>query len=201
MQTTLLITLSLILITPVALADNHKNYQIDQKLSHVGFEIMKYKIGALVKGKFDRFSGSAKIAKGKVSGVSANIEVASINTENEKRDTHLRSPDFFDVARPANKIMSFRQSGTAPISARFNLRGDFTLKGVTKPIILNVQRIGKNHYKARTKINKAEYGVTWNRPLEKSLWKKFKGKVLGKTIIGEEIDIVLDIVLREKSSS
>ena len=170
--------------------------KIDTTRSQVGFEIMKYKIGEPVMGKFDRFSGSVTIKDGKMSDVSADIHVASINTKNEKRDNHLRSPDFFDVEKSANKIMKFRQGPPATIARNFKLRGNLTLKGVTRAVIMDVQQLGKNRFKARTQINKKDYGVTWNRPLEKSLWKRIKGAV-GKTVIGEEVGVVLDIALKK----
>ena len=172
-----------------------KTYKIDRVHSKVGFEIVKYKIGSPVQGRFDVFNGTVDIADGKMSNVSADIVVASINTENEKRDAHLRSPDFFAVEEASNKKMMFRQSEMATVSDNFKLKGNFTLKGVTKPIVLDVERVKENRYKANVRIDKRDYGVTWNKPLEKNLWKRIKG-VVGKTTIGENVDIVLDIILR-----
>ena len=178
----------------LALSAFAKTYEIHPNLSKVRFQIMKYKIALPVQGKFDQFGGSVDIENGEVINVRADIQVASINTDNEKRDKHLRSPDFFDIEKPANQIMSFRQTKGATIADRFQLEGNLTLKGITKKVILNVQQISPNHFMARGKINKKDFGITWNRPLEKSLWKKIKG-IVGKTVIGENVEIILDIVL------
>ena len=172
-----------------------KTYQIDPQRSQVKFEIVKYKIGAPVQGKFDQFSGSAVIVGNKIQGVIAKIKVASINTENDKRDQHLRSADFFGVDKEVNKTMIFKQTAAVTLATQFRLSGTLTLKGVTRPVVLRVERVSPVRLKARTKINKQDFGVTWNKPLEKSLWKRIKG-VVGKTVIGEEVDIFLDINLR-----
>ncbi|MCY4643868.1 MAG: YceI family protein [Bacteriovoracales bacterium] len=171
---------------------------IDAKKSRVGFEIVKYKIGATVEGNFDRFSGSVNIGKGSMmSGVTADIAVGSINTGKQKRDDHLRSADFFDVEKSENAVMKFRQGpGKVKIEDRFKLPGKLTLKGKTRDVSLDVKRVGPGRFKALTKINKDDFGVTWNRPLEKNLWKKFKG-IVGKTVIGSEVDVRLDIVLEK----
>ena len=127
--------------------------------------------------------------------VSTDIHMNSINTENEKRDAHLKSPDFFDVEKPAYSMMKFRQTKEAVVSKNFLMKGDLTLKGVTRSIVLAVEKVEDKEFKAKTRINKKDYGVTWNKPLEKSLWKRIKGS-LGKTVIGEEVDIVLHIFLK-----
>ena len=172
-----------------------KIYQIDPQRSQVTFEIVKYKIGVPVQGKFDQFSGSAVIVGNKIQEVIAKIKVASINTENDKRDQHLRSADFFGVDEETNKIMMFKQTAAVTLAPQFRLSGTLTLKGITRPVVLRVERVSPVRFKARTKINKQDFGVTWNKPLEKSLWKRIKG-VVGKTIIGEEVEIFLDINLR-----
>ena len=172
-----------------------KTYDIHPDRSRVEFEIMKYKIGSAIQGKFDRFKGSVHIKKGKVTDVRADIQVASINTDNEKRDKHLRSPDFFDVEKPSNRIMSFRQTEEATMAADFQVKGNLTLKGTTKKVVLDVKKVSLKRFKASVKINKKDFGVTWNAPLEKNLWKKIKG-IVGKTVIGEEVEVLLDIILR-----
>ena len=173
-----------------------KTYDIDKKKSHVGFEIVKYKIGKVVQGRFDVFSGSLDLVSGKMKNVKADISVISINTENEKRDAHLRSPDFFDGQNPIKKTMKFRQTKEASIQEKFDLEGELTLNGVTRPVTLSINKVFKTHFKARTRIDKTDFGMTWNRPLEKSLWKRIKG-IVGKRAIGDDVDVVLDIVLTE----
>lgn len=163
--------------------------------SKVGFSIQKHKIGAPVDGRFDDFSGTVTIADGMMSAVNVTIQMKSINTENEKRDNHLRSPDFFDVTTKGNETMTFVSNDSVKVANKFKLKGTLTLKGVTKDVVLDVAKTGDKKFSATTTINKSEFNVKWNRELEKSDWKKFKG-LIAKTVLGEDVDIKLMVHLQ-----
>ncbi len=162
--------------------------------SQIGFEIVKYKIAKVVEGKFDSFNGTIDLdeQKSEIKNVAVKIKTASINTGNEKRDGHLKSPDFFNAQE--HQEIAFVSTQSTKIASNFKLKGKLTMNGVTKDVLLNVERKNNNRFVGKTTINKLDYNIKWNKPLEKDKWTKVKG-VFGKNVIGNEVDIVLDIKL------
>ena len=148
---------------------------------------------ATVRGTFDKFDVTAIIDENDVSrsSVEATIEVASVNTRNEKRDNHLRSADFFDVAK--HPTITFKSKAVEKVQDNaYKVTGDLTLMGVTKEVVLDVtgspqaikdpwgnSRLGGA---ATTTINRMDYGLTRNTVLES-----------GGVAIGEEVEITIDI--------
>lgn len=166
-------------------------YQLDASHGEVGFAV-KHLMISTVKGAFDKKEGSFDFdeKKGELSNVVAKIDMASVNTREPKRDDHLRSPDFFDVKK--FPTMEFKSTGNVILKKdkKATLKGELTLHGVTKPINLDVvytgsandpwgnQRVG---FKATGKIKRDEFGVSWNKTLDK-----------GGAVVGNEVEISLD---------
>lgn len=126
------------------------------------------------------------------STVSASIDVASINSREAKRDAHLRSPDFLDVERFPR--IRFESREVVRDGDELLLKGDLTIKDVTRPVTLKVegptealtdpygnQRIGAS---ATTKIKRSDFGITWNVAIE-----------AGGVLVGDEVTIQLDVSL------
>lgn len=177
------------------------SFTFNQDSSTVGFEIIKFKIGSKVAGSFKKFAGTAELdeKKSELSKVVANVEVASIDTADAKRDEHLKSPDFFDTAKQAQ--MSFVQTGAVAVKPEFDLKGKLTIKGVTKDVTFKMKRSETKEnawvFNGVASINRLDYGVTWNKALEQSDWKSVLGK-LGKAVLDDNVDIKLSVRLVQK---
>lgn len=168
------------------------SWVIDSAHAGVHFSVRHMMISN-VKGEFGRVTGTLTYdaAEPKKAIVEATIDVSTINTRVEKRDTHLKSAEFFDVAKYPS--MTFK-STKVEVAGRGKLRvtGDLTLHGVTKAVKLDVQGptasvkdpMGNEHIAiaATTRINRKDFGLTWNKALE-----------AGGVVVGEEVAISLDI--------
>lgn len=148
-------------------------YQIDTAHSKVGFEIPHLVIST-VEGRFSKFDGDIVLAeKFEKSTVKVNIDLNSIETSNGKRDEHLKGSDFFDVAKyPQMKFEATEVKGTPEA---FQATGNLTLHGVTKKVTLDGKYLGtvadmmgnqKAAFSAKTKINRKDFGLTWNKAVE-----------------------------------
>jgi polyisoprenoid-binding protein YceI len=173
------------------------NWTIDPDHSNIGFKV-KHLMVSNVKGNFDKHTGvvdlnDKDITKSKVEVV---IDTASINTNVQKRDEHLRSADFFDVAKyPTMTFVS--KKVTKAGKDRLKVTGNLTLHGVTKEVILDVEPISKESKDpwgnirrgttATTKINRKDFGLVWNAALE-----------TGGVAVGDEITITLEIEMIKK---
>ncbi len=127
-----------------------------------------------VRGRFDRFSAALRVdEKFTLSTVTADIELASVNTNNADRDQHLRSGDFFGIEK--NGTMAFRSTSVSGAGEKYSLTGDLTINGITKPVTLDVEFTGaevypfdkKTHvgFSARAVINRGDFGMRFNVPL------------------------------------
>jgi polyisoprenoid-binding protein YceI len=146
-----------------------------------------------VKGQFRAVSGIVKLDEADLtrSRVEASIEAASIDTRNADRDAHLKSADFFDVATfPTLTFVSTRVTPTG--AGELAVEGDLTIHGVTRSVVFAVDgptpaakdpwgntRVGLS---ATTKINRKDFGLTWNAALE-----------TGGVLVGDEVTITLDV--------
>lgn len=149
------------------------NYQLDPAHSKVGFEIPHLVIST-VEGKFNNSEGSIELNdKFEKSKVKANVDIASIDTGNEKRDTHLKSPDFFDSGKYPK--MTFESVQVIGAAENFKLIGNLTIKGVTKKVTFDGKYLGsvvdgygnqKAAFSATTKINRKDFGLNWNSMVE-----------------------------------
>jgi polyisoprenoid-binding protein YceI len=168
-----------------------ETYSIDDNHSNVNFTI-RHLVGK-VTGQFQTFTGNFKYdpKDPKSWSAVAAIQAASINTGNAKRDDHLRSAEFFDVAK--FPTLTFKSTGITDIKDNTaKMAGELTMHGVTKPVVLNLeitppvkdpfgagQRMGAT---ATGKINRKDFGISYNKTLDS-----------GGLMLGEEVDIVLNI--------
>jgi len=151
-------------------------YNLDPAHSTIGFRV-KHLMISNVKGVFEKFRGSVNIDEKDISRskVEVSIDMASVNTNIAKRDDHLRSPDFFDVAKfPTMTFVSTKveKSGTDTLK----VTGNLTIKGVTRPVILSVdgptneikspQGEVKRGASATATINRQDFGVSWSKKLD-----------------------------------
>jgi polyisoprenoid-binding protein YceI len=148
-------------------------YEIDPVHSKVGFEISHLVIST-VEGKFDQYGGQI-VAGDKPELISTNVEIqtASINTSNEKRDGHLKSADFFEVEKFPK--MTFKSDKAIFSGSNVKVPGQLTIKGVTKPVTLEGKYMGtvkgmmgeeRMAAQLSTKISRKEFGLTWNKAIE-----------------------------------
>ena len=148
-------------------------WTIDPVHSEVGFSV-RHMMVSKVRGKFTRFSGQLVTgADPASSAVTAEIDMASIDTGNEQRDGHIRSADFFEVE--SYPTMTYRSTGVRVEGGEYILDGDLTLKGVTKsvPLSLELNGFGPDPYggtragfTATGDINRRDFGVNFNAALE-----------------------------------
>ncbi len=166
-------------------------WAIDPAHSEVGFSIRHLMISS-VKGRFGAFRGHLDFdeARPTEAAVDVEIDVASVDTGSADRDAHLRSPEFFDAdACPTIRFVSRR---VQPLDEdHFKVVGDLTLHGVTREVVLDVCYEGSGTdpwgnrragFTANTKINRKDFGLTWNAALE-----------TGGVMVGEDVKITLDI--------
>jgi len=167
-------------------------WNIDPVHSVVEFKV-KHMMISNVKGHFSKVSGTLNFdeAKPENSNVDATIEVASVNTRDEQRDGHLKSPDFFDVDKFPN--ITFKSTSVKATGAgRGIVEGNLTIHGVSRKVTLDVEgptEPGKDPWgntrigiQATTKISRKDYGLTWNAALE-----------TGGILVGDEVTITLDV--------
>ncbi len=169
-------------------------FQIDQSHSEIQFSA-RHMMVSKVRGVFDKWDGTIALdpAAPANTTVDITIDAASINTKDAQRDGHLRSPDFLNVEKfPSVTFKSTKVEVTGDNTAK--LTGDLTIVGVTKPAVLDVEYQGNAKspwgttsygFSAHTKINREDWGLTWNAALETGGW------LVGKEI---SIDIELELV-------
>lgn len=182
-----LVLLSVFLFGPTALA---APYKIDPDHTSVTFKIRH--VLSHVPGRFNQFEGSFDYdpEKPETWKVNATVQAASIDTNVAPRDKHLRSPDFFDVAKyPTLTFVSTGVTDVTPTSAKLN--GLLTIHGVEKPVVFDLEINGvakdpwgnvRASFTATTKVNRKDFGLTWNQALE-----------TGQFLVGEEVVIALEV--------
>ena len=172
-------------------------WTIDPDHSNVGFKV-RHLMVSNVKGNFDKHTATVEINDKDItkSKVEVSIDTNSINTNVQKRDEHLRSADFFDVAK--YPMMTFVSKKVAKAGKdRLKVTGDLTLHGVTRQVVLDVDAISKESKDpwgnirrgttATTKIDRKDFGLIWNKGLE-----------TGGVLVGDEITITLEIEMIRK---
>lgn len=168
-------------------------WQIDTQHSSIQFTVRHMMISK-VRGRFDSFSGSIDLNEEfpEQTVVDVQIDAATINTREEQRDGHLMSPDFLDVEN--FPTITFRSTGVERIGSNAaKLNGELTIRGVTKPVTLDVAYQGQATspwgatsvgFEASTTINRKDWGLNWNQALE-----------TGGILVGEEVKIDIEMEL------
>jgi polyisoprenoid-binding protein YceI len=164
-------------------------WAIDPAHSEVSFTV-RHLMVSKVRGTFTRFSGSVTVAENLLdSRAEATVEIDSIDTREPNRDNHLRSADFFEVAKYPE--MTFASTALRPDGGDYVLTGDLTIKGVTKPVdfTLEFNGVGPDPYggtragfSASTEISRSEFGVDIHLPLDG-----------GGVVVGDKVKILLEI--------
>lgn len=165
-------------------------WNLDATHSYAGFSVRHLMISN-VKGEFTELTGELQFDPERIeeSSVSIAIKAASINTREANRDGHLRSADFFDVEQYP-EILFQSSNWESKSNGDLLVMGDLTIHGKTRPVLLTVEatplmkdpwggtRVG---FSGKTKINRKEFGLTWNAALE-----------TGGVVVGEDITITLE---------
>lgn len=167
-------------------------WNIDPDHTNIGFKV-RHLMVSNVRGSFDKHTGvvdinDKDITKSKVEVI---IDTASINTNVQKRDEHLRSADFFDVAKYPTMTFVSKKIAKAGKN-KLKVTGDLTLHGITRQVVLDVEgptAVSKDPYGnfrrgavASTKINRKDFGLVWNATLE-----------TGGVVVGDEVTITLEV--------
>jgi polyisoprenoid-binding protein YceI len=169
-------------------------WTIDPVHSEVGFTV-RHMMVSKVRGKFNSFGGEVVTGDNPLdSSVTAEIDLSSIDTGNVDRDNHIRSADFFEV--DTHKTMTYRSTGVSVDGDDYRLDGELTLKGITKPVSLQLELGGfgpdpyggtRAGFTATGEIRRSDFGVDFNAVLETG------GVVVSdKVTLHLEIEAVLD---------
>ena len=165
-------------------------WNIDPAHSEVGFTV-RHLMVSKVRGSFKGFSGTITVADNALdSSVEASIDASTISTGEENRDGHLRSPDFFET--DAHPTWTFKSTSVKQSGSDFEVAGDLTVKGVTKPVTLHMEFNGVGQdpwggtragFTATTEISRKEFGVTFDVPTEGGV----------NVVVGDKIKVELEI--------
>ena len=183
------IAIAMLAILPVlAHADT---WNIDPAHTNVEFSVRHMMISN-VKGQFQKTSGTITTNGSDPASatIDATIDASSVDTRVEKRDMHLKSPEFLDVAK--YPTITFKSTKVEAAGAnKWKVTGDLTLHGVTKPVVLDVESSGppvsvmgnmRAGASAKTEIKRSDFGLTWNKVLES-----------GGVMVGDEVAISIDL--------
>ena len=164
-------------------------WTIDASHSTVGFSV-RHMMVSKVRGYFREFSGElVTAADPSQSTVTATIDMDSIDTRQEQRDAHIKSADFFDVGN--HTVMTFRSTGVRAEGEDWHVDGELTLKGITKPVTLELELNGfgpdayggtRAGFSAKTVISRSEFGVDIAMPMDG-----------GGVVVGDKINVELEI--------
>lgn len=171
-----------------------QEWVVDAGHTNVGFSVKH--MFSNTTGRFDQFSGTVTMdpKDGTLSAVRAEVNTASVNTNHEKRDGHLRSPDFFNVEKfPTMTFVAkkFHRDGDVQ-----HVTGDFTLLGVTKPVTFTVHYLGagtdpwggtRAGLTATATIDRQDFGMKWNKLLDN-----------GGVVVGDDVHITLEVEVMAK---
>jgi polyisoprenoid-binding protein YceI len=185
-----LFTAALLLIVPTY--SFASTWNIDSSHSNVGFKV-RHLMVSNVKGVFGKIEGVVHVDEQDVTKSTANvtIDTASIDTGVAKRDAHLKSPDFLDVAKyPTMTFVSTKVVKNG--EGKLKVTGNLTLHGVTRPVVLDVEgpsQVAKDPMgnlrsgaSAETRINRKDFGLNWNKAME-----------TGGVLVGDEVIISIEV--------
>lgn len=186
---------ALSLVFPAAVSAG--TWELDPAHTGVHFKV-RHLMVSYVRGDFEKISGKITYDEQDISKSFADITIdaSSINTRVPKRDDHLRSPDFLDVANHPSLVFKSKKVEKAG-DGKLKMTGDLTIRGVTKEVVLEIEgptppvkdlqgkrRVGGAAF---TRINRKDFGLTWNKAIE-----------TGGVVVGDEVEITIDIeILKE----
>ena len=163
-------------------------WAIDPVHSSINFWV-RHLMVSKVRGKFDAFSGAIVVGEDGTASVRAEIAVDSVNTGNDQRDAHVKSADFFDVEK--YPVATFTSRAVELNGNKYVLHGELTLKGVTRPVALDLEFYGANPgmghgevagFEASVVVNRKDFGIDIDLPLE-----------TGGAVVGDKVTITLEI--------
>jgi len=180
---------AMILFPLVAYAEPAR-WNVDPEHSTIEFRV-SHMVVSKTAGRFTDYTGFIDMDadSGAVTAAEATIKAASVNTNHEKRDTHLRTADFLDVEH--HPTMTFKMKSYKKTAENFTMVGDFTLRGVTREVTLTGNYNGATKdpmgnsragFSAEGKLNRKDFGMVWNKTLDS-----------GGLAVGDEVQIRLDI--------
>jgi polyisoprenoid-binding protein YceI len=168
----------------------NSNWNIDASHSSLQFSV-RHMVITKVRGAFKTYSGSLELNDDnqELANVNVVIDAASIDTAEPKRDEHLKAKDFLDVA--SYPTLTFQSRTIERRGERYQVAGDLTIHGVTRPVVLDAEFQGQGKdpwggqraaFSAKASINREDYGLTWNQALE-----------AGGVLIGTKIEIEIEV--------
>jgi polyisoprenoid-binding protein YceI len=185
-----------IVLTALAIPALAADYSIDSAHSAAQFSV-RHLMVSNVRGEFSKLTGKVVYddARPAATTVEASVDVSTVSTREPQRDTHLKSPDFFDVAKYPS--FTFKSTSVKKTAQGLDVTGELTIHGVSKPVVLHVSGITKEikdpfgllrrGATATTVINRKDFGMTWNKNLDG-----------GGVVVGDEVTITLDIEVTRK---
>lgn len=184
------LALALTAVLPALAAAETSNWTIDPAHTNSQFSV-KHLVISTVRGQFGKTTGALRLDEKDLtkSAVEATIDVTTIDTRVADRDTHLKSPDFFDAAK--YPTMTFKSTKVEKAGDdKLKVTGDLTLKGTTKPVVLDVSYSptaitgmkgeSRRGFSATTKISRKDFGLNWSKVVEAG------------PVVGDEVTIVID---------
>jgi polyisoprenoid-binding protein YceI len=192
------LTLALSLAVVPALA-NATEWTVDPAHSTASFTV-KHMMVSTVRGEFGKITGTTSWTKPDYSDaqVDITIDATTVDTREPKRDAHLRSPDFFDVQKFPTLTFKSKRVDKAKDKGHLNLVGDLTIHGVTKEVTFDVTAPTPEQKtpfgtiavgaEAKTKINRRDFGLNWNKALE-----------AGGVLVSEDVNIDINLELSKKA--
>jgi polyisoprenoid-binding protein YceI len=164
-------------------------WNVDPSHSTIGF-VARHLMVSKVRGSFSKFDGTITVAEDRLqSKVEATVEIDSVTTNDETRDGHLKSADFFDLEK--NPTMTLVSTGIESKGNHYIMHADLTINGITKPVDFDLEFEGVSKdpwgglragFEAEADVNRKDWGLEWNVALE-----------TGGVLVGEKVKIVLEI--------
>ncbi|MHB8419661.1 MAG: YceI family protein [Myxococcales bacterium] len=175
-----------------------EEWEFDTVHSSIGCWV-RHLMVSKVRGRFTRWTGQLRLDEQQpaASSVEVEIEAASIDTREEQRDAHLRSPDFLDAAK-FPKLVFHSRSVKKTGEGRYQVLGDLTLHGVTRPVALDVEHGGRAKdpwggeragFSAHASLNRKDFGLTWNQVIE-----------AGGVAVSDKVEIELELEAKRKAA-
>jgi polyisoprenoid-binding protein YceI len=183
-----ILSIALALLLSTLGASSQTSWKIDRAHSRVSFSVT-HLVVAEITGSFTDFEGTLVTSKEDLTDakITATIKTASVNTDNEFRDKHLRSDDFFNA--DSFPTMTFVSTGVEKTGAdTYKIAGNLTIRNITKPVMLDAKYKGqitaggntKAAFKATTTIDRFEFGTKWNKMIE-----------AGSLVVGKNVEVTL----------